>query len=143
VPGVPFTVKSWRPVSTHPAHNDGQTILNTASADWKTGSHLGKLVGLVRRYSNRADLQERLAQASRRVACVEFQDQEQQVSSVSAQASGVWRLRDRLTDENVRAIAERFQAGTSKRELAAQFDLSMSSVKNLLRQLGVRRTNKS
>jgi hypothetical protein len=24
VPGVPFTVRSWRPVSAHPAHDDGQ-----------------------------------------------------------------------------------------------------------------------
>jgi hypothetical protein len=58
---------------------------------------------------------------------------------VRGQTARVWRVRDRLTDDDVQLLAAEFLAGTSKRALAGQYGLSLSSVKNILRKHGVRR----
>ena len=86
---------------------------------------------LVRRYSNRTDLLERLAEVRL----------DGHALTSAGRASGVWRVRDRLTDDEVERLIADFLAGTSKRELAPQYGLSLSSVKNLLRKHGVRRIN--
>jgi hypothetical protein len=51
-----------------------------------------------------------------------------------------WSLRERLSDDVIRATAEAYRAGATARDLAAAHDLSLSSVKRLLRLAGVRRT---
>jgi len=92
----------------------------------------------VRRYSNRTDLQEQLSQALRRLN--EKQAHEAPASMVAAgQASRVWRVRDRLTDDNVCELIERYRAGATARVLAGEFKISHSSVKLVLRQHQVRR----
>lgn len=96
---------------------------------------------LVRRYSNCSDLQERLQQARLRAGERVSKQQEPDDGSVRGRAAVVWRVRDRLSDDDIAEIIERFQAGTAKRVLAAQYELSVSSVKSLLRQRGVRRTS--
>jgi DNA-directed RNA polymerase specialized sigma24 family protein len=50
----------------------------------------------------------------------------------------VSRVSDRLTDEQQQAIIASFQAGTSKQTLAERYGTSISSVKRLLREHGVR-----
>ena len=82
---------------------------------------LGKPVELVRRYSNRADLRKRLRETLQRVTQKQVQDQQVLDMTVSGQASGVWRVRDRLSDEDVDKAIAQFRTGTPKRVLAVQF----------------------
>jgi hypothetical protein len=100
-------------------------------------------VELVRRYSNHSDLQERLERAALRVARRADQSREAEDESVSGREPSVWRVQDRLNEEDVEEIIERFRAGTAKWVLADQFGISLSSVKLLLRQRGVGRYNGS
>jgi hypothetical protein len=51
-----------------------------------------------------------------------------------------WSLRERLSDDVIRAMAYAYRAGATARDLAVAHDLSLSSVKRLLRIAGVRRT---
>jgi hypothetical protein len=60
--------------------------------------------------------------------------------TVSARPVPSWRVRDRLTDDDVQALCADFLAGTSKRVLAERYSISFGSVKALLRRHGVRRT---
>ena len=96
---------------------------------------------LVRRYSNRADLRERLTEAQSRASQRGGQEPESHAVTVSGRVAGVWRVSDRLTDEAVEWLIAEFLAGTSKRELAERYAVSFSSVKNILRKHGVRRAN--
>ena len=94
---------------------------------------------LVRRYSNRADLQERLTQAVLNIARTDNQDQELSTSSVDGRAPRMWRVRDRLAAGDIEQLIAEFLAGTSKRVLAERYAVSFSTVKNILRQHGARR----
>lgn len=51
-----------------------------------------------------------------------------------------WSLRERLSDDVIQAMACAYLAGATARDLAVTHDLSLSSVKRLLRMAGVRRT---
>ncbi len=53
----------------------------------------------------------------------------------------MWRVRDRLSEEDIVKIIGQFRAGTPKHMLADQFGVSLSSVKTLLREREVRRTS--
>jgi hypothetical protein len=99
------------------------------------------LVELVRRYSNRADLLERLMDTRSRTRQRGGEDPDSRLVTVSGRTSGVWRVRDRLTDADVHVLIADFLAGTSKGELADRYDVSFSTVKNILRKHGVRRTS--
>jgi hypothetical protein len=96
-------------------------------------------VELVRRYSNRPDLQERLAQAHHRASQRTGQDLDSATLTVSGRVPGAWRVRDRLTETDVQYIITEFLSGTSKRVLADRYAVSLSTVKNILRKHGVRR----
>src|SRR5262249_13540212 len=50
-----------------------------------------------------------------------------------------WSLRERLSEGTIRAMACAYRAGATARDLAAAHDLSLSSVKRLLRIAGVPR----
>ena len=99
------------------------------------------LVELVRRYSNRPDLQERLAEARARASQRSGQDQDSLSPAVSGRVSRTWRVRDRLTEADVQALIGEFLAGTPKRVLAERYAISIGTVKNILRKHGVRRAN--
>jgi hypothetical protein len=101
------------------------------------------LVELVRRYSNRADLHERLAAAVRTVTRRANDDQEAHDGVDSGRAPRVWRVRDRLTDADIEQLIAEFLAGTPKRVLAERYVISIGTVKNILRKHGVRRPNLS
>jgi hypothetical protein len=60
----------------------------------------GAKVELVRLYSNRPDLQERLWKARQRAASADEGQAEPDEGSVRGRAGGTWRARDRLTDED-------------------------------------------
>jgi hypothetical protein len=99
------------------------------------------LVELVRRYSNRPDLQERLAEARSRASQRHGQEPDSQVVTLGARAPRTWRVRDRLTDADVQALIGEFLSGTPKRVLAEHYAISIGTVKNILRKHGVRRPN--
>jgi DNA-directed RNA polymerase specialized sigma24 family protein len=46
---------------------------------------------------------------------------------------------EHLSEANRQAIIERFMAGTTREQLAAEYGVSLSTVKRLLRKAGVRR----
>ena len=94
---------------------------------------------LVRRYSNRADLLERLQRVAVRAGSLGEQAYEDG-DTVRGRTPRVWRVRDRLTDDDINGLIADFLAGIPKRVLAEQHGVSFSTVKNILRQHGVRRT---
>ena len=96
-------------------------------------------VELVRRYSNRADLHERLTQAALNITRTDNQDHELPSSSAAGRTPRVWRVRDRLGDAAIDQLIAEFLAGTPKRVLAERYAVSFSTVKNILRQHGARR----
>ncbi|MGH3710198.1 MAG: helix-turn-helix domain-containing protein [Pseudonocardiaceae bacterium] len=49
------------------------------------------------------------------------------------------RLRDRLSPDDVQDMIELYRLGSTARQVAEKFDVSLSSVKRLLRQHGVGR----
>jgi DNA invertase Pin-like site-specific DNA recombinase len=51
----------------------------------------------------------------------------------------VWRVRDRLSDEQVTTLVARFQSGELQTELAAEYGVSRSTIKRLLARHGARR----
>jgi hypothetical protein len=51
-----------------------------------------------------------------------------------------WSLRERLSENVIRAMVCAYRAGVTARELAATHDLSLSSVKRLLRTAQVRKS---
>jgi hypothetical protein len=90
-------------------------------------------VELVRRYSNHADLQERLSKAARKVTQTTDQDQEPRDETSSGRTGRDWRLSDRLTERAVSLIIERYQEGATGRSLADEFEISHSSIKRQCR----------
>lgn len=105
----------------------------------RQGADLRVCVELVRRYSNRPDLQERLAEARSRASHRGGHEPGNHDVAASGRVPGTWRVRERLTDEDVQALIGEFLAGTPKRLLAEQYAISVSTVKNILRKHGVRR----
>lgn len=93
---------------------------------------------LLRRYSNRADLLERLAEARSRASQRDGCDDEP-VRVSWGRVPGT--PRGRLTDADVQCLIGEFRAGTPKWALAETYAISLSTVKNILRKHGVRRAD--
>lgn len=96
---------------------------------------------LLRGYSNRTDLLIRLREACQQAGEQDFHEVQPADLTVPARPVQTWRVRDRLTDEEVQTLFADFLAGTSKRELAERYGISFGAVKDLLRRHGVRRTS--
>lgn len=94
---------------------------------------------LVRRYSNRADLQERLAAAVSGARKGDGQEPEPADATWGRTPGERLRVRDRLADSDIETLIADFLAGTSKRVLAERYAIGFSSVKRILRKHGVRR----
>ncbi|WP_131786588.1 helix-turn-helix domain-containing protein [Protofrankia symbiont of Coriaria ruscifolia] len=50
-----------------------------------------------------------------------------------------WSMTDRLSAADIETLAERYRSGVKAAHLAAEYNISLSSVKRLLRARGVRR----
>jgi hypothetical protein len=74
--------------------------------------------------------------------CVLTATQAQRPEAKSATTTP-WSLRERLSDDVIQAMACAYRAGATAGDLAVAHDLSLSSVKCLLRIVGVRRTSPS
>ncbi len=85
----------------------------------------------MRRYSNRADLLGPMLDVLRRV---EDGDRTDEPGGVKSREGGSLRPGDRLSEAVVQEIVERFRAGEPKHRLAAEYGVSMSTMKRLLRK---------
>jgi hypothetical protein len=87
-------------------------------------------VEVVRRYSNRPDLFGPLLEVLRRAKEGDRTDEPGGVQSREASS----RPSDRLSEADVCEIAKRFRRGEPKHRLAAEFHMSLSTMKRLLRR---------
>ena len=90
------------------------------------------------RYSNRPDLLERL----RKVAAILMDDGQNGSASAEVPTTSVVRLRrlrDRFSSADLQAMIDLYRTGTTARQVAEKFGVSLRSVKRLLHRHGVRR----
>jgi hypothetical protein len=99
-------------------------------------------VDLLTAYSKRSGLLFDLARAVEQLCGREVGDLGGVRSVRSEQAPRVWRVRDRLSEADIRSLIcliSRYREGVTTRELAEYFNIGITSVKRLLREHGVRR----
>jgi hypothetical protein len=131
--------RTQRPTLTRtfaPAHKQ----LDTARCKTPGQGTMKHMVDLLMSYSKRSDLLFELVSAVERLRSTDSLEPEKGGSVRSEQAPRVWRISDRLSETDIRDLISRYQAGTTSRELAEQFGISQSSVKQLLRDWRIRRT---
>lgn len=95
----------------------------------------------MRAYSKRSDLLFELVSAVERLHVKDVCAADTGRSVRSEQAPRVWRISDRLTEADMCSLASSYRAGTTARELAEQFKISKSSVKQILRERGIQRAS--
>ncbi len=100
-------------------------------------SRLFNVVELLRRYSDRTHLLERLQDVLRRIA---ENDQTDEPGLPESPRSHEERqpFAERLAGDGVQALIAAYRAGTTAPELAAKYGVSLSTVKRLLRKHGGR-----
>ena len=86
---------------------------------------------LLTAYSKRLDLLSALVSAVERLRAKDAEPETGR-SVRSEQAPRVWRVRDRLSEADIRNLISRHQEGVTARELAEHFNIGMTSVKRLL-----------
>ncbi len=86
---------------------------------------------VMHRYSNRPDLLGPMLEVLRRIETGDRKN-EPGVSS-TGRGGGLSPVRDRLSEADLRQIAERFRGGVAKHRLAAEYSMSLSTMKRLLR----------
>jgi hypothetical protein len=96
-------------------------------------------VELVRRYSNRVDLRERLAEVQRRLGQSDADEPDDPALTVGGQVVDPSHGRGRLTDADEAQLIADFLAGATRQVLADRYVVSMSTVQRILRKHGVRR----
>jgi len=99
-------------------------------------------VELIVHYSNTPELLSDLRRTVDAVTSIMVEDDEPDLS-MTAPADRVWRVRDRLSAADIDQLVESFKDGTTIPALVTRYGISLSSVKTLLRQQGVRRTRRS
>jgi hypothetical protein len=94
-------------------------------------------VGVAGRYSNRSDLLERL----RKVAVILLDGQENYAETEITTESVVRsrRLPDRFSSKDLQTMIDLYQSGTTARQVAEKFGVSLRSLKRMFHKHGVRR----
>jgi hypothetical protein len=92
-----------------------------------------QVVEVLRRYSNREDLLKPLVSVLERIKAGDQADMPGVQSVVSADPSRP-PVRERLSADDIDQLVRRFCGGTAKRVLVAEYGISLSSVKRLLRR---------
>jgi hypothetical protein len=90
------------------------------------------------RYSNRPDLLEQL----RKVVAILSDSRQDDGTDAKVAAERMVRSRrlcDRFSLEDLRVMIDLYRSGTTAREVAEKYGVSLRSIKRLLRQHGVRR----
>ncbi|MGH3546864.1 MAG: hypothetical protein ACRDQU_01790 [Pseudonocardiaceae bacterium] len=94
-------------------------------------------MGLLANYSNRSGLLHELEVATHQLERAN-QDEHDQLSVRSVRSpdrkSRVWGLAERLSRDDVHKIAVSYEAGELRRDIAARYKISVSSVGRLLRK---------
>ncbi len=103
------------------------------------------MVDLVGSYSNRFDLRERLQRAIMILLEKASQGDEHGSSGDGGVRSTTrwWSLRDRFSPEDLQIMIDLYKAGTTAKQVAEKFSVSVRSVTRLLRQYGVRRESRA
>ena len=83
-------------------------------------------------YSTRLDLVSELVSAVERLQVEDALTVDTGRSVRSEHAPRVWRISDRLTEADIGSLVSRYRAGTTAREMAEQFEISKSSVQQIL-----------
>jgi hypothetical protein len=99
-------------------------------------------VDLLVAYSNRSDLREQLQQVAVILSAEAKQDDGPDPNADSEEvcsATRWWSLRDRFSPENLQTMIDLYRSGTTARQVAEKFGVSVRSVTRLLRKHGVRR----
>lgn len=92
---------------------------------------------LLSAYSNRQAQLEGMEDVLARIA----EDDKTDMPGIGASEARTrwWSMADRLSAADIEALAERYRSGVKAAHLAAEYNISLSSVKRLLRAHGVRR----
>jgi hypothetical protein len=98
--------------------------------------------GVIRRYSNRPDLLEQLRKVSE-ILSYGGQDDGACAEVTAERVTRSRRLRDRFSSEDLQAMIDLYRVGTTAREVAEKFGISLRSVKRLLHRHGIRREGHS
>ncbi len=94
-------------------------------------------------YSNRSDLREQLQRAAVILSEEARQDDEPESSGDGEVSSATrwWSLRDRFSSQDLHTMIDLYRSGTTAKQVAEKFGVSMRSVTRLLHQHGVRRAS--
>jgi hypothetical protein len=98
-------------------------------------------VDLLVAYSNRSDLQEHL-QRTEMILSEEASQDDGPDSSADGEvrsATRWWNLRDRFSPEDLQTMIDLYRSGTTAKQVAEKFGVSVRSVTRLLHRYGVRR----
>lgn len=96
------------------------------------------MVEIVTHYSNTPELLSDLRRTVQVVTEMSVEDDEPDLS-ITAPVDRPWRVRDRLSPADIDQLVESFKDGSTIPELVSCYGISLSSIKTLLRQRGVRR----
>lgn len=94
---------------------------------------------LLRRYSNRQDLVEPLVDVLRRIAENDQTDEPGISEPHHMTGNGRQTTAERLAFDGIAALVDQYRAGVTARELAGQYEVSLSTIKRLLRANNARR----
>jgi hypothetical protein len=98
------------------------------------------MVELCSRYSNRDDLLKPLVSVLDRINSEPpISDPMDQLPSADGSDPQAWRVNERMSPEDGKALVKSYLAGSTIRLLSEQYGISGSSVKRLLRQHGARK----
>ena len=96
-------------------------------------------VGLLTTYSKKSWLADDLSRVLLRLAPTQADQPDERLSVSSEHAPTMWRIRDRLTPDDIQLLIACYREGASLRELAAEFKIGLTNAKRLVREHGARR----
>lgn len=99
------------------------------------------MVELLRRYANRGDLLDDLSRATARLQGVQpvpVEEQPEELTSACRQARQDL-VSMRFTPEGIARMIERYRAGVTIREVAAEFKIGTTTLKRIIREHGANR----
>ena len=101
-------------------------------------------MGFIRDYSKRPDVGVDLKRARYRLAKAIKVDEPAERQSVAStgRKPRVWSVEDRLPPEKIAAMIEDYRSGSTGREVAEKYEISLSSVRRLMRKHGARLKDK-
>jgi hypothetical protein len=102
------------------------------------------MVDLLVAYSNRSELREQLQQVAMILSEEAIQDNgsDSDTDGEVRSATRWWSLRDRFSAEDLQTMIDLYRSGTTAKQVAEKFGVSVRSVTRLLHQHGIRRESR-